>query len=146
MIAKWTMCVKRAFLIKEIRVINGIGQEGIWLWLIAWLIVYITLFVLHCSLIFVLQLLHHLWCVLNWKAGLQQNYVTSKHCGFGDTVNAMVRDRLVCGISDRRIQTCLLLESSLDFSQRLCTRHESWMPLICRALNSQIKRVPPHDH
>lgn len=28
----------------------------------------------------------------------------SEHCEFGDTLNDMLRDRLVCGISDQRIQ------------------------------------------
>ena len=34
------------------------------------------------------------------------------HCQFGDKLNEMVRDRLVCGVNDIRIQNRLLQESS----------------------------------
>ena len=32
------------------------------------------------------------------------------HCNFGGTLNAMIRDRLVCGINEDNIQKCLLTE------------------------------------
>ena len=35
-----------------------------------------------------------------------------EHCQFGDKLHEMVRDRLVCGVNDIRIQNRLLQESS----------------------------------
>ena len=37
----------------------------------------------------------------------------SEHCGFGDTLPDVLRDRLVCGIDDGRIQRRLLSEPDL---------------------------------
>ncbi len=37
----------------------------------------------------------------------------SEHCAFGEAINDMLRDRLVCGIGDRYIQRKLLAESGL---------------------------------
>ena len=39
------------------------------------------------------------------------------HCDYGETLNDMLRDRLVCGINDDRIQRRLLSESSLQFQK-----------------------------
>ena len=36
-------------------------------------------------------------------------------CEFGDSLNEMLRDRLVCGVNDSRIQRRLLSEADLDF-------------------------------
>ena len=41
----------------------------------------------------------------------------SEHCGFGDTLPDMLRDRLVCGIEDGRIQRRLLSEPDLAFKK-----------------------------
>ena len=41
----------------------------------------------------------------------------SEHCGFGDSLNDMLRDRLVCGISDSGIQRRLLSEPDLTFKK-----------------------------
>ena len=41
----------------------------------------------------------------------------SEHCGFGDTLPDMLRDRLVCGIDDGRIQRRLLFEPDLAFEK-----------------------------
>ena len=43
----------------------------------------------------------------------------SEHCDFGDTLNDMLRDRLVCGINDQRIQRRLLAESALTFAKAM---------------------------
>ena len=43
----------------------------------------------------------------------------SEHCAFGTTLNDMLRDRLVCGISDQRIQRRLLAEPDLSFDKAL---------------------------
>lgn len=43
----------------------------------------------------------------------------AEHCKFGETLEAMLRDRLVCGISDDAIQRRLLSERELDFEKAL---------------------------
>lgn len=42
-----------------------------------------------------------------------------RHCNFGTALNEMVRDRLVCGINDGRIQRALLQEPDLTFEKAL---------------------------
>ena len=42
-----------------------------------------------------------------------------EHCEFGDKLNEMVRDRLVCGVNDIRIQNRLLRESKLTYDKAL---------------------------
>ena len=42
-----------------------------------------------------------------------------EHCEFGDSMDDMLRDRLVCGINDNRIQLRLLAETSLTFKKVL---------------------------
>ena len=41
----------------------------------------------------------------------------SEHCQFGDTLEDMLRDRLVCKIQDSRLQRCLLAETDLTFTK-----------------------------
>lgn len=41
----------------------------------------------------------------------------SEHCNFGDSLEAMLRDRLVCGINDGSIQKRLLAESKLTYQK-----------------------------
>ena len=50
-----------------------------------------------------------------------------EHCDFQNTLEEMLRDRLVCGINDEQIQHMLLVESSLDFkkSMKLATSMET---------------------
>ena len=48
-------------------------------------------------------------------------------CEFGDSLNVMLRDRLVCGINDPRIQRRLLSEAELDFDKALKTALEMEM-------------------
>ena len=43
----------------------------------------------------------------------------SEDCGFGDTLNAMLLDRLVCGCNDRRLQCKLLSEDDLDYAKAM---------------------------
>ena len=43
----------------------------------------------------------------------------SEHCEFSDTLNKMLRDRIVCGINDVRIQRCLLAEPGLSLAKAL---------------------------
>ena len=40
-----------------------------------------------------------------------------EHCEFGENYNEMVRDRLVCGVNNLRIQNRLLQESTLTFTK-----------------------------
>ena len=42
-----------------------------------------------------------------------------EHCDFQNTLEEMLRDRLVCGINDEHIQRMLLAESSLDFKKAM---------------------------
>ena len=41
------------------------------------------------------------------------------HCAYGDSLNDMLRDRLICGINDARIQRRLLAEAEIDFPKAL---------------------------
>ena len=43
----------------------------------------------------------------------------SQHCEFGASLDDMLRDRLVCGISDNRIQRRLLAEADFAFKKAL---------------------------
>ncbi len=43
----------------------------------------------------------------------------SEHCDFQNTLEEMLRDRLVCGINDEQIQRRLLAESTLDFRKAM---------------------------
>ena len=43
----------------------------------------------------------------------------SEYCNFGDTLENMLRDRLVCGINDKRVQRRLLAEPGLTFAKAL---------------------------
>lgn len=52
--------------------------------------------------------------VAEFVAGLRR---LSEHCKFGTTLEDMLRDRLVCGISDDRIQRRLLGERELTFEK-----------------------------
>ena len=47
----------------------------------------------------------------------------SEHCNFGTALNDMLRDRLVCGIADQRIQRRLLAEPDLTFAKALELAH-----------------------
>ena len=42
----------------------------------------------------------------------------TQHCNFGDSLELMIRDRLVCGIHDSSIQTRLLAETDLTYDER----------------------------
>ena len=41
----------------------------------------------------------------------------AEHCKFGTTLNAILRDRLVCGMEEPRIQRRLLAEPDLTFDK-----------------------------
>ena len=41
----------------------------------------------------------------------------SEHCNFGGSLDDMLRDRLICGVDDGRIQRRLLAETDLDFKR-----------------------------
>ena len=54
--------------------------------------------------------------VADFVAQLRQ---LSEHCQFGDTLSDMLRDRIVCGINDQRIQRRLLAESNLTLTKAM---------------------------
>ena len=43
----------------------------------------------------------------------------SEHCEFGSSLDEMLRDRLVCGVNEDRIQRLLLAEPTLDLKRTL---------------------------
>lgn len=43
----------------------------------------------------------------------------SEHCDFGETLDDMLRDRIVCGIADGRLQRRLLVEPDLSLKKAL---------------------------
>ncbi len=43
----------------------------------------------------------------------------AEHCNYGDSLNEMIRDRLVCGVEQDVIQTHLLAERDLTFEKAL---------------------------
>ena len=50
--------------------------------------------------------------IANYVAALRE---LSKHCNFGDHLEEMLRDRLVCGVNDVKIQRRLLAEVDLTY-------------------------------
>ena len=54
--------------------------------------------------------------VAEFVAGLRR---LSEHCQFRTTLKDMLRDRLVCGISDDRIQRRMLAERELSFEKAM---------------------------
>ena len=52
--------------------------------------------------------------VATYVAGLRK---LTEYCEFGDTLNDMLRDRLVCGINDKRMQRRLLSEPELTYQK-----------------------------
>ena len=52
--------------------------------------------------------------IADFAAALRQ---LSEHCAFGDTLQDVLRDRLVCGVKDERIQRRLLGEVELTFAR-----------------------------
>ena len=54
--------------------------------------------------------------VATYVAQLKQ---LAEHCNFGDTLEQMLRDRLVCGIGDERWQQRLLAEDTLTYDKAM---------------------------
>ena len=75
----------------------------------------------------------------------------SEHCDFGDMLNAMLRDRLVCAINDQRIQRRLLAEPGLTFAKAMVQElaeaaeaAENNAPQLERATPTSVKRSLLH--
>ena len=51
----------------------------------------------------------------------------ARRCNFGEALSEMLRDRLVCGVNDERIQKRLLLEAklTLDGALKIAQAHEA---------------------
>ena len=43
----------------------------------------------------------------------------AEHCNFGDTLNEMLHERLVCGIANTTVQEWLLTEPKLTFTKAM---------------------------
>ena len=54
--------------------------------------------------------------IANYVAALKQ---LSEHCSFGDHLEEMLRDRLVCGVNDAKIQRRLLAEVDLTYKKAM---------------------------
>ena len=54
---------------------------------------------------------------LNLNHFVAQLRKLSEYCEFGDTLQHMLRDRLVCGCKDQRLQCKLLAEPDLTFDK-----------------------------
>ena len=48
----------------------------------------------------------------------------AEHCEYKDTLEMMLRDRIVCGIRDEKIQRRLLVEKELTFARLRCNLDE----------------------
>ena len=70
----------------------------------------------------------------------------SGHCNFGTALNDMLRDRLVCSISDQRIQRRLLAEPDLTFDKalELAQVAEAADSNTCK-LDQGMKTTPVHN-
>ena len=75
----------------------------------------------------------------------------AEHCNFGETLNVMIRDRLVCGINDDSIQKRLLTEGdklsltkAISIAQSYETEEKDATELLPQDANSQpVYRVHP---
>ena len=69
----------------------------------------------------------------------------AEHCDFGETLNVMIRDRLVCGVKHDTIQTRLLAEKELTFDKAL----QLAQAVEAAEMNSKVLKkgtvVVPHD-
>ena len=61
----------------------------------------------------------------------------SEHCEFGTTLNQMLRDRLVCGVEEPKIQRRLLAEPDLTFDK------EFELALAAEAAEKNAKDLQP---
>ena len=61
----------------------------------------------------------------------------SEHCNFGDSLNDMLRDRIVCGIQDQRTQRRLLAETDLTLKRAF---------EVAQAIESADKQVQELQH
>ena len=61
----------------------------------------------------------------------------SEHCDFQNTLEEMLRDRLVCGINDEQFQRRLFAESTLDFrkAMKIATSMETAINKECKGFN-----------
>lgn len=62
----------------------------------------------------------------------------AEHCNFGNSLETMLRDRLVCGIHDERVQRRLLAESELTFKSAFD------LILAAETTKSQIVKLRSH--
>ena len=80
----------------------------------------------------------------------------SEHCEFGKTLNKMLRDRLVCGVEEAKIQRQLLAEPDLTFDKafKLAIAVESaeenakdlWQPISTATINRMQHKKNCHCH
>ena len=66
-----------------------------------------------------------------------------EHCGYGDQLNNMVHDRLVCGIGDVRIQRRLLQETELTYKKSYEIAQA--MEVATKDMEDLKKAIPTHQ-
>ena len=63
----------------------------------------------------------------------------SEHCKFGLTLSEMLRDRLVCGVEEPKIQRRLLAEPTLSFDKafelEVCDNTKNYILILTRNLS-----------
>ena len=74
--------------------------------------------------------------IANYVAALRQ---IAKYCEYGDTLNMLLRDRLVCGVNHQAIQKRLLAEKSLTFEKAL------EIALSVEAADNDVKQLQPQS-
>ena len=70
--------------------------------------------------------------IVNFMTALRQ---IAKYCDYGDTLNIMLRDRLVCGVNHQAIQKRLLAEKNLTLEKALETA------LAIEAADNDVKQL-----
>ncbi|KAL0148660.1 hypothetical protein M9458_055987 [Cirrhinus mrigala] len=65
----------------------------------------------------------------------------SVHCSFGDQLDAMLRDRIVCGVLDEALQRRLLAEPTLTFKEA----EERALAAETASLNARLLRKQQHE-
>ena len=67
----------------------------------------------------------------------------AKYCNFGNTLDEMLRDRLVCGIAKAAIEKCLFTEPELIFTKSVTIAQA--VKLAEKALENFNQSVTPKD-
>ena len=72
----------------------------------------------------------------------------SEHCQFADSLNAMLRDRLVCGINDQRMQRCLYSRNRILHARKLWSwcKQSNLLSKMCGICRSRCREIYMPSH